>query len=92
MRKLNYEIPLTLNTPEFRAMWEKWLRHLRESGKRPTTDSMDLQLRQLDSMGLERAAIALEHSISSCYRTIWEPEKRVTLKGANTQSDHAAGF
>jgi hypothetical protein len=71
------EIPPSLNTPAFLALWAKWNQYLLTKPKKnhPNSISGEFQLKKLDKMGEKRALAALAHSISNNWIGIFEPEE-----------------
>jgi hypothetical protein len=65
-------IPLLLQTPAFLEAWERWLDHLRQKHKPPTTHATDLQLKKCESWGEKRAITALNYSIEKNWQGIYE--------------------
>jgi hypothetical protein len=66
-------LPANLQTPEFTAVWEDWLKHLTEKRKKPTSLSKERQLKKLSAMGPSRAIDAIEHSIEKNWQGIFAP-------------------
>lgn len=66
-------IPDSLNTSEFRQAWGYWISHLQQKRKPPTERSTELQIKKLEAMGVARALAAIEHSITSNYQGLFEP-------------------
>jgi DNA-binding transcriptional ArsR family regulator len=66
-------IPESLNCESFQAAWGEWLAYRREK-KKPVSDrAAKMQLRDLETMGPDRAITAIRHSIKSDYQGIYEP-------------------
>lgn len=65
-------IPVSINTPEFNAAWVKWHEHLKQKRKVATVHSRDLQLKNLEKMGVTRAISALHFSIEKGWQGIYE--------------------
>lgn len=97
------EIPLLLNTPEFLAVWNRWMA-IRAKGKKPKTPLNELfaeQLRWLERLGTVEEAI---ESVSASIRNGWQglfdqrgkgsPSRPHTLGHAEHVPDsvHAKGF
>ncbi len=68
------EIPETLRTPEFLEVWDKWLEHLDEKRKKPTTHAKELQLRKLAKVGPATAVLWVEHSMANNWQGIYPPK------------------
>ena len=68
------QIPPALKASEqFLEWWGKWLQHLKSKRKSPSVHAQDLQLFKLNGMGIERAVLALKHSIEHNWQGIYEP-------------------
>lgn len=67
------DLPAELDTPEFRAAWGDWCAHRREKRQALTPTPARKQISKLAEMGLTRAIAALEHSATSSYTGIFEP-------------------
>lgn len=67
------KIPSILNTKEFLEAWSKWLEHLKQKRKSPSEHTKELQLKKLESFGVNRAVTALLHSIEKGWQGIFEP-------------------
>jgi hypothetical protein len=65
-------IPVPIDTPEFRASWDRWVEHLRQKGQRPSQLTLADSLIDLNNMGLPRAIAALAYSIRKGYVGIFE--------------------
>jgi hypothetical protein len=68
-----FPIPAVLNRKDFVKIWENWLEHLKQKRKQPTILAGEMQLKKLESMGIERAMAALKFSIEGNYQGIFEP-------------------
>lgn len=68
-------LPLGLQVDEFVSWWGKWLEHLRAKRKAPSIHTQELQLGRLAEMGLERAIVALRHSMENGWQGIYEPKE-----------------
>ena len=71
-----FPIPSSLNRKDFVKIWENWLEHLKQKRKQPTILAGEMQLKKLESMGIERAMAALKFSIEGNYQGIFEPNPR----------------
>jgi len=71
-----FPIPVSLNRKDFVKIWENWLEHLKQKRKQPTILAGEMQLKKLESMGIERAMTALKFSIEGNYQGIFEPNPR----------------
>lgn len=76
-------IPASLDTPEFRELWQDWKQHRIEKGgsskKKLTPTSVKRQLRRLEKMGLDKAIAAMEWSIKAGWDDVYEapaPEEK----------------
>lgn len=68
-------IPPSLDTPEFRAAWERWKTHRREIRHtlKPTTAAS--QLRTLEAWGVARAIAAIDHTVFKGWQGLVEPQE-----------------
>ena len=66
------DIPIGLDTPEFRQAWDEWRQHRAELKKKLTPTGMNRQLSRLAKMGVDRAIAAIEHSIANEWQGIFE--------------------
>lgn len=74
--------PECLDTPEFRAAWERWLAHRRQrrcAAYKPIGQAT--QWKRLAELGPERAVAAIDFSIAQNYQGIYE-ERSAALPGA----------
>jgi hypothetical protein len=69
-------MPPELDTFEFREAWDKWIRHLDEVGKVPSSVAEDEQLAKLAAWGADRASAAIAHSLVNNWKSIHEPVAR----------------
>lgn len=69
------EIPSGLNTPEFAEAFGLWVTHRKEIKKKLTPTQAKMQIKRLNAMGLQRALVAIEHSIANGYQGIYEPKQ-----------------
>lgn len=71
------DLPVGLQSPEFRKAWEDWKAD-RKARKKPMTERAKvMQLRKLAEMGVADAIRAIEHSLASGYTGIFPaPESR----------------
>lgn len=81
------EFPEALNCDVFKEVWDRWHQHLKEKRKPATVNARVLQLGKLESMGLERAIAAINHSIEHNWQGIYEPATQVY--GANSKAGNA---
>jgi hypothetical protein len=65
-------IPLLLQTPAFLEAWGRWLDHLKQKHKPPTTHAVDLQLKKCEGWGEVRSVKALNYSIEKNWQGIYE--------------------
>jgi uncharacterized protein YdaU (DUF1376 family) len=69
------ELPLPLGGGRFSACWSRWLTYRKDELRKPVTQiSGDQALAELAALGLERACIAIEHTIARGWQGIREPE------------------
>lgn len=80
------EIPKILNTERFRAQWEAWKQHRRETRKKLTPTSASRQLKRLEKMGHDNAIAAIEHSIANGWQGIFEPDGKQARPGTDRRS------
>jgi phage replication O-like protein O len=74
--KKKIDIPEKLNCKEFLDTWDKWIDYRKSIKKKMTHHTIELQLKKLDNLGLERALQALNHSMENGYTGIFEPFKQ----------------
>ena len=74
------EIPSSLDSPEFRAEWEAWLQHRRETKKPLTPSAVVRQLKQLAEWGVERSCAAIDLSIKRNWNGIYEDDTQARTK------------
>lgn len=67
------DIPVGLQSPEFRAAWGEWKADRAARRKTLSERAKVQQLRKLAEMGVTRAIAAIEFSIASGYTGIFEP-------------------
>jgi hypothetical protein len=72
-RREETPLPLSLDTEEFRATWERWLVYRREIRKplKPSTEAA--QLKKLAGWGSAKAVTSLEQSITNGWTGFFEP-------------------
>lgn len=80
----NYNLPVTLDTPEFRETWAKWVQHRKEINKKLTPTAVGQQWKHLAELGLQKATDAILHSISQGYTGIYEDNKKGKSNGSTT--------
>jgi hypothetical protein len=66
-------LPEILNTKEFTAVWSQWIEHLLEKKCKTTPTAFQKQIEACAAMGVERAVVAINHSIGSNWQGIFEP-------------------
>jgi hypothetical protein len=66
--------PPGLDSVEFREAWSDWLQHRAEIRKPLKPTAASNKLRQLASWGVERAVVAIRHSIGNGWQGIFEPK------------------
>ena len=87
------EVPLLLNTVEFRSAWGDWLKHRREKKKpvQPGSLAEREQLKKLEDFGPARAIAAIRHSISNDYQGIFESNEHGTNQNRRTNTRSFTG-
>ena len=69
-----YEIPIPSSLGlDFIDTWKEWLDYLNESRKLPTTTTATKQLEKLERWGPSAAKVAIDKSISSGWKGLFEP-------------------
>ncbi len=68
------KIPESLDTPKFAESWAEWEKHRREKRQKLTPTSISRQLAKLAKIGVDRAVVAISHSIEQGYTGIYEPK------------------
>ena len=79
--------PVELATTEFSAAWENWLAYLTAKRKKPTAQTVKLQIAKLKVWGSARAIIAIGKSIENGWIGLFEPDQP---KGRAQQARRAA--
>ena len=74
--KGNTPLPPSLDTAEFKTVWEEWQQHRREKRQKLTPTAERQQLAKLESLGVDRAVKALRHSLACGYTGIFEPDEK----------------
>lgn len=72
-------LPISLNTPEFTASWESWLRYTvnRAPGGRASQDTLSRQLIKLATYGPARGAELLEEAMTQGWSgPVWPEQRR----------------
>ena len=80
-KKAEIPIPALLDTPEFRAVWADWEQHRREKKQAITPTTRKRQLKNMAEIGVVRAIVAIEESISQGWQGIYEPKGGVAVGG-----------
>ncbi len=92
-KPITFEIPGILNTIDFMAAWGEYVQHRKEIKKPLTPTAGKRQLKQLESWGLQRAIVAINHSIAKGWLSIYEPKNYQQTNGrqptANSSTHHA---
>lgn len=73
-------IPSELDTPLFKAAWADWNQHRKEKGKKLTPLSVKKQMNQMVKWGVDRAILAINHSITKGWLSIFEDDKATSPK------------
>ncbi len=68
-------LPESLDTPEFRQAWERWLRHRREIGSPLKRTAAESNLRTFEKWGVARAIAAIDNTIFKGWVGLGEPER-----------------
>ena len=84
------EIPVELQTPEFRDAWMDWNQHRKEIRKKQTPLSVKGQIANCLELGSSRAVAAIRHSIANGWQGIFEP-KHQNHAAAGSQSRSTNG-
>lgn len=72
--------PAVLDTVEFKAAWELWESDCAARRVALTDQARKMQLTKCAEMGVERALVAIAHSIENHYRSPYEPHNRLQPK------------
>ncbi len=67
------DVPLLLNTAEFREAWIDWCKHRAEIKKKLTPQAVKQQLAKLVALGSESAVDTIKNSIGQGYTGLFEP-------------------
>lgn len=73
------EIPLLLNTPEFKEAWELWQQHRKEIRHSLTPSTIRLQLKKLEKMGASKAIASINQSVENGYQGLFEPSYKAAI-------------
>lgn len=76
----------TLNTAAFRDAWRRWVRHLfgrKGNGRRPSLETLESHIAQLEPMGATAAITAIDHAIAMDW-------SRPELPNTNGKGEHHA--
>lgn len=65
-----------LESAEFREAWELWHQHRKEIKKKITPTGEKMQLKDLESWGVEKAIFAIERSIKNGWQGLFEPKDK----------------
>ncbi len=76
---LDVEIPLLLRSKTFMEAWALFVQHRIEIRDSLTPTAARMQLKKLEKIGVERAVIAIEHSVSNGWKGIFEPKNEGVL-------------
>ena len=71
-KALEIPIPSNIDSPQFKAVWQEWIQHLKEKKKLPTRTAVIKQLDMLSTWGTDRGITALKHSMAGNYQGIYE--------------------
>lgn len=74
------EIPESLRTEEFTAVWQTWIECRREQKKPMTKRSAEMQLSDMAAWGVEKAITAMKNSIRNGYQGLFEPSNGFKAK------------
>lgn len=67
-------IPASLDTPEFKEIFERWVTHRREKNAKLTPTSMEQQFKDMVVMGVLRAIAAMRFTIGKGWVGLREPD------------------
>lgn len=74
------ELPANLQTPDFRAAWDRWQQHRREKKSPLTPTSTRQQLKQMTAWGPARSIEAIDNSILNGWTGLFEPKDSTDAK------------
>lgn len=81
-KKEGIAVPEVLDTEAFQEAWQEWVNHRREIGKKLTALSVKKQLKELASIGHDRAIAMIEHTIAKGWTGLREAdESKKTKRG-----------
>lgn len=80
------DIPESLRTPEFEAVWKDWMTHLAEKRKKPTKLAISRQLSKCEQMGQSAAIAMINHSIQNNWQGLFEPNGQTVKKRKKAQA------
>ena len=84
-------IPDALDVPAFGEVWNQWQQHRREIRKSLTSTAASAQLAKLASLGVDRAIVALKHSIANGWQGIFEPKEEPHAGNLRHRAEAAHG-
>jgi len=68
-------VVLPFEDSEFALLWAKWIDHLGQKKKKPTTHAIDLQLVKLQAYGRDKAVKSILQSIQNNWQGLFEPSE-----------------
>lgn len=73
-KKEEIEIPLKLQTEEFKAKWQEWLIHRKQIRKTMTPASIQRQFKQFEEWGVDLSIKSINESIRNGWTGLFEPK------------------
>ncbi len=79
------EFPEVLNTDEFKALWTEWVKYRKVIKKPMPITTISRQLKKLESMGVEKAMLALNTAMEKGWQGFHEPDGNTVGFGGKKQ-------
>lgn len=76
------DLPVELDTPEFRKAWQNWIGYRRTIKKTLKPVSQAVLLKKLAKWGVEESIASIEISISNGWQGLFEPKENGTIRGS----------
>lgn len=81
--------PSSLDTPAFKTAWSEWEAHRKEIRKKLTPRSVELQLKECERMGVDRAVAMIYHTIKNGWTGLREEKTFGRNNQQTTEERHA---
>jgi len=80
-----------LRCAEFQAAWSDWVQHRKEKKAPLTPQSVKMQIKQLDGMGLKRAVAMIRHTLFKGWQGLRESDETPPANKGDWYDELAAG-